>query len=212
MNRANAFRQGEHICVVYYTADEQRAVAAEYLADGLRRGERAYYVADTRAALDRFHAALTALGIDVEEALRTTALLEATHAEAHLGDGRFDSERMLRLLNEGIEAALNAGFVGLRTCGDMSWLLSEPPGAEQVVEYEALLNQLFSSTRACGMCQYDVSRLPLELLDHALAMHSTVVIDQEHKRNRFYRPSSIASSPAARAEDFAWKLRELRQG
>jgi len=211
MKESNSFRQGEHICVVYYTPEEQRAVAANYIADGLRHGERAYYVADSQAAIERFRVALWSHGIDVPAALRSTALVEATYEEAHLIDGRFDSERMLRLLNEGIESALNAGFTGLRTCGDMSWLLSEPPGAEQVVEYEALLNQLFRSTRACGMCQYDASRLPDALLNHGLQTHSTVVIDQEHKYNRFYRPTLSASSQGALAEDLGSKLRELRQ-
>ena len=210
MKQSHPFRQGEHICVVYYTPEEQRAVAANYIADGIRRGERTYYVADSRAAIERFDVALWTNGIDVPEALRRTALVEATYEEAHLVDGHFDGERMLRLLNEGIESALNAGFVGLRTCGDMSWLLAEPPGADQVVEYEALLNQLFRSTRACGMCQYDASRLPPVLLDHGLATHSTVVIDQDHKPNRFYR-STLAASGGAADADLSRKLQVLRQ-
>ena len=60
---------------------------------------------------------------------------------------------MLRLLNDAVESALNDGFIGLRTCGDMSWLLQEPTGAEQILEYEALLNQFFRGVRAAGMCQ-----------------------------------------------------------
>lgn len=56
------------------------------------------------------------------------ALVEATHDEAHLADGSFSSERMLRLLNEAMETALKDGFTGLRACGDMSWLLAEPEG------------------------------------------------------------------------------------
>lgn len=211
MPTRNQFQQGEHICVVYQTAEEQRAVAADYLADGLRRGERAYYVADSAVSMELFNRALSALGIDVAEALRTTALIEATHAQAHLIDGHFDSERMLRLLNEGIEAAVDTGFAGLRTCGDMSWLLEGPLGAEQVVEYEALLNHLFLGAPACGMCQYDASRLPAHLLDYGLATHSTVVIDSHHKPNPYYRPSGVAGLQAGEADDVRWKLRELRR-
>jgi hypothetical protein len=207
----NEFHQGEHICVVYQTAEEQRAVAADYLSDGLRRGERVYYVADSAESLELFHRALSRRGIDVATALQTTALVEATHAEAHLVDGCFDSERMLRLLNIGIEAAVAAGFSGLRTCGDMSWLLGNPAGAEQVVEYEALLNNLFLGAPACGMCQYDASRLPARFLDHGLATHSTVVIDGHHKSNPYYRPSAVASHPIGHEDDVRWKVRELRR-
>jgi hypothetical protein len=47
---ANAYKQGEHICSLYDSEDEQLAVAAEYLSDGLRQGERCMYVASSDAA------------------------------------------------------------------------------------------------------------------------------------------------------------------
>ena len=114
---ANSYRQGEHICAVYETEDEQLATAAEYLADGLRAGERVFYVAESSAALKRFRAALTRCGVNAAAKAKQGALVESTHADAHLVDGRFDVERMMRLLNEAVESALNDGFAGLRTCG-----------------------------------------------------------------------------------------------
>ena len=183
----NVFKQGEHICALYRTKEEQLAVAAEYVADGLRLGERAFYVGATRAALARFRAALRAVGIDAAAMARRGALIEATHAEAHLENGCFDCERMLRLLNDAVETALNDGFLGLRTCGDMSWLLSDPPGAAQVVEYEALLNEFFRGVRAAGMCQYDSRRLPASIVEQGLATHSSVVANGRHRPNPSYQ-------------------------
>jgi hypothetical protein len=96
---------------------------------------------------------------------------------------------MLRLLNEAVEEALNRGFSGLRTCGDMSWLIQEPPGSDELVEYEALLNSFFRGMRACGMCLYDRRRLSAHLIDQGLTTHSSVILDGCHKLNSFYRPS-----------------------
>ena len=206
----NQYRQGEHICVLYDSADEQRSVAAVYIADGLQRGERCFYVAESSAALEQFRATLQSVGADVDQAQRARALVEATFDEAHLVDGRFDSERMLAMLNQAVETALNDGFAGLRTCGDMSWLLRNPPGAYQVVEYEALLNQFFRGVRACGMCQYDCRRLPATLLDHALATHSSAIVDGAHTENPFYEPVGSAKRTAQPAELHS-KLRELRR-
>jgi DcmR-like sensory protein len=172
---SNPFKQGDHICALYETEEEQITIASDYLADGLRRGERCLYVAESRAALERFHAALTRLGIDVPAMLRRGALIEATHADAHLLDGRFDSERMMGFLNASVEAALKDGFSGLRTCGDMSWLLADAPGSDQVLEYEAFLNQFFLGVPAAGMCQYDRRRLPARLVNHALATHTSLI-------------------------------------
>jgi hypothetical protein len=183
----NGFEQGQHICAVYETPEEQIAIAAEYLADGLRAGERAFYVAENGAALTRFRTALRAVGIDADAELARGALIQKVHGEAHLAGGQFDSERMMHLLNAEVEAALSDGFAGLRTCGDMSWLLGDPPGARQVLEYEVFLNQFFTRVHASGMCQYDRRRLPPFLVDAARAAHPTAIIDGAHRANPFYK-------------------------
>jgi len=210
MREQRPFNCGDHVCVVYETAEEQLETAAAYVADGLRRRERCLYAADSPAALDRFRASLEALGIDAGEAERTGALLAVTSDTVHLEGGRFDSERMLGLLNDAVEEALNEGFKGLRTCGDMSWLLQDAPGSSQVVVYEALLNQFFGSVRAIGMCQYDRRRLPEGLLDSALSTHTSVVIDGRHRDNPYYRPWPFdpTAAPDVSVDD---KVRQLQQ-
>jgi len=201
-----AFRQGQHICAIYHSPDEQRDVAVAYLAEGLRKNERCLYVAEDDAALDRFRERLDAAGANGLAAESTGALLLQTHAEAHLHGGRFDSERMLSMLNAAVEDALNAGFDGLRTCGDMSWLLKEVDGSEHVVKYEAFLNQFFGHTRALGMCQYDANRLPPGLLDRAgLETHPSVVIGGSHKNNPFCTPAAHTKKTSVDA-----KMRALR--
>ena len=191
----NPFKQGDHICMVYDTADEQRTVAAQYLADGLRRGERCLYVAESRAALEQFRGSLRDAGVDADAAVGSGALIEKTSAEVHLLDGTFDCERMLVVLNEAVEQALNDGFQGLRGCGDMSWLLDEPSASGQVAAYEALLNQFFQGVRAAGMCLYDRQRLPVEMINHAFATHSTAIVNGQHQENPSYRPTAIVRVP-----------------
>ena len=206
----NVFKRGEHICALYDTEDEQLAVAADYLADGLRAGERAFYVAESGAAVARFRCALMQVGVEVSGAESRRALVLRTHDDAHLVDGQFDSERMLRLLNEAVEDALRDGFAGLRTCGDMSWLLSDPPGADQLVEYEAMLNQFFDGVPASGMCQYHRGRLAAHLLDHALATHPSTVVDRRHTVNPFYELPSVAIKRTADVVGLPSKLTRLR--
>ena len=207
----NCFRQGEHICALYETESEQLAVAAEYVTDALRLGARALYVAEDDAALDRFRTVLEYRRVNVSSVQKRGALVTKTHADAHLAEGHFDAERMLKMLNDAVESALNDGFCGLRTCGDMSWLLKEPAGADQVVAYEAFLNSFFHGVCGAGMCQYDRHRLPAHLIDTALATHTSAVVERVHKPNPFYRPPSIAMARAAGAGDVNWKLNRLRE-
>jgi MEDS: MEthanogen/methylotroph, DcmR Sensory domain len=208
----NAFKQGDHICALYESEHEQLSTAAAYVADGLTHAERCYYVGQSQQALTRFRESLSREGIDVADAVKGRALILATHHDAHLVGGRFDCERMLRLLNGAVEAALNDGFIGLRTCGDMSWLLDRPAGSEQVVEYEMLLNQFFHAVRAMGMCQYDARRLPPDLVDQALCAHSSVAVDGRHVGNPHYSPALVvARRAAASAVELQGKVEELRR-
>lgn len=204
-----AFQRGQHICAFYSTSDEQLSVAADYIAEGLAKNERCLYAADSAAALDQFRDRLHSSGTDAVAAESRTALLLLTKHQAHLADGQFDSERMLNMLNAAVEDALNNGFAALRTCGDMTWLLDNARGSEQVVEYEGLLNQFFRQRFAVGMCQYDVTRLPLGLLDHAgICSHPTVVLDRTHKAN----PFCVSDAPEGRSQSltFETKVTHLR--
>ena len=207
----NTFKRGEHICALYDTAEEQLTVAAEYVAEGLRAGCRALYVASSRAALARFRRALMDQHIEVVPMESRGALVLGIHDDFHLSDGRFDTERMLGLLNKAVEDALDDGFTGLRACGDMSWLLSDPPGAEQIIEYEALLNEFFHGVAAAGMCQYHRGRLATDLLDHALATHSSVVVAGRHKANPFYEDPAVAVNRTADLISLHSKVAQLRR-
>jgi hypothetical protein len=101
------FRQGQHICSLFETAEEQVSVAAEYLGDGLRQGERVFFGAQSPEAFLPFRAARARLGIDGQARAQWGALMEKTSEEVHRATGCFDTERMLRL-NEAVGAALNA--------------------------------------------------------------------------------------------------------
>ena len=204
-----AFEQGNHICALYGTEEEQLATAVPFVADGLRRGEQCLYVGASPLALERFRRALDDAGVDAAGMVARGALLAVTHAEAHLLGGSFDSERMLRSLNDAVESALNAGFSGLRTCGDMSWLLEEAAGSESVVEYEALLNEFFRGVRGLGMCLYDRRRLPPALVDHALATHWSVCVGGRHKANPFYEPASVSRWRTPQIDQLPSKLDRL---
>jgi hypothetical protein len=205
------FRYGDHVCALYSSPAEQRVMAARFIAQGLRAGERCLFAGYSEADLLGFREALRHEQIDPDTAHSRGALILLTKEEAHLVDGCFDSERMLRMLNEAVEAALNDGYTGLRTCGDMTWLLDDAPGSLQVIEYEALVTSLFRNVRAIAMCQYDRARLPAGLLDHGLRTHPTVLMDGYHLDNPFQENASALPRHDVRYGDVQWKFQELEQ-
>ena len=211
LSSLSGFEHGDHVCAIYDTAEEQLGVAASFMAEGLKRRQRCLYTSEGEDSLARFRSSLQAAGVNVATAVERGALVLLGKDDAHLAGGSFDGERMLLMLQAGVEDALNDGFTAFRACGDMSWLLDDAPGSGEVVDYEALLNQTFQNVRAIGMCQYDRQRLPAVLLDQALATHPSVVIGHQRRSNPFYIPGSLAGMPSLPSADVGLKLRTLQR-
>jgi hypothetical protein len=170
------YQQGDHVCMLYSTREEQLAAAIEYIRDGLSRGERCLYVVGEHSP-DEFREGLRLAGIDVESEEARGALILITKHEGHLQGGSFDPEKMITMLHGAVKSALDAGFAGLCAAGDMSWLLDEAEGSHRISEYEARLNEFYPSSRALGLCLYNRNKLPAATLDHGLATHPHVRVD-----------------------------------
>ncbi len=204
-----SYHEGDHVCTLFISPEEQLAAAIEYIREGLAQGERCLYVCCDRGA-DEFRAALkqARIAVDAEEARGALVLL--TKHEGHLQGGTFDPDRMIAMLQKVLKDALKAGYTGLRAGGDMSWLLDEAPGSEKLAEYEARLNHFFESNHAIGLCMYSVQRMPPAILDHCLATHKFVRMEGPILlSNPFYELPEEAVWRAAKPAEVAQKLRHL---
>jgi MEDS: MEthanogen/methylotroph, DcmR Sensory domain len=118
------YQQGDHVCTLYNSKEEQLTAAVEYVIGGFSRGERCLYVCGERTPA-QFREALQSHGVDVKAAERRGALMILTKDEAHLKGGSFDPDRMISLLHKAVKDALKAGFQGLCAAGDMCWVNDE---------------------------------------------------------------------------------------
>src|SRR5438270_4381383 len=134
-----SYQEGDHVCTLFYSPEEQLQAAVEYIRGGLARGERCLYVCCEHPVED-FRSALTERGIDAKAEEARGALLLLTKDQGHLCGGTFDPDRMIEMLNAAVQSALQDGFTGLCAAGDMSWILDGAPGSERLAEYEARLN------------------------------------------------------------------------
>ena len=170
------YQQGDHICTLFTTIEEQLNAAIEYIKGGLARGERCLYVCGEHSCED-FRSALKVAGIDVDAEEKRGALILITKREGHLSGGLFDPDSMINMLHKAVADALEAGFAGLCAAGDMNWVLDEAPGTEKLAEYESRLNRFYANNKALGLCQYNRNTLPKGMLDHCIATHKHVRID-----------------------------------
>ncbi len=202
------YQQGDHICTLYSSPEEQLRAAGEYIREGLDRRERCLYIC-CEHDVATFRRSLKMEGIDVPAEEARGALVLLTKHDGHLKGGSFDPTAMLAMLEWAVRDALDDGFSGLCVAGDMTWLLDEAPGSEKIIEYEAALNRFFHSHRALGLCQYRRT-MPASLLDHCLATHALVRTDGPILlTNPFYEPPEQAVSRRARPQDVESKLRHF---
>jgi len=189
LKRMHSLQSGDHICSLYSTSAELIAVVAPFLAEGLRRGERCWYVgrADEH---ERIVAALRKRHVDVDACVQRGALYFAAGTEAYLLQGQFDPEQTLAIFNDVIDEASRHAFSGFRAAAEMSWALTVPEGLERVIVYEALLKSLFRSARATGLCLYPQRTMPLQVLNGALVTHPIVGIGTSFQLNQFYEPNT----------------------
>jgi hypothetical protein len=183
------FKRGDHVCGLYSSTTELAREVADFLAEGLRSGQRCWYVG-AGGEMDLVRGALGQAGIDATADSRRGALNLTSGSGAYVVRGCFDPEATLNVFNDAIEQAYTDGFTGFRAAAEMSWVLDCEDGAHQVIVYEALLKSLFASCRAIGLCLYDRQRMPFTVINGVLATHPVVGSQGHYSANVFYDPKT----------------------
>ncbi|MFC4437551.1 MULTISPECIES: MEDS domain-containing protein [Natrialbaceae] len=178
----------DHFALVYESRDDQFSAAIPFISQGLERGERCLYVADDNSRED----VLTAMrdhGIDVDAALESGALSVLTPADTYRRTGEFDRTKMLEFWEESLERAIGEGdHTGLRAAAEMTWALDGETSADELVEYEAVLNSLYQDDDYVVMCQYNRERFPAAVIHDVIKTHPHIVSDGTVSQNFYYTP------------------------
>lgn len=177
----------EHACLLYETREEQFAAMVPFTRTGLERGEKCIYSANDNT-LDEVHAALSAGGIDVDEACATGRLLMFTHEDTYLRDTDFDPDRMIVFLAQVAANAKREGFSTIRMTGEMTWALGDNPGVERLMEYEAKLNDFSAKHPIIIICQFNLNRFSPAVIHDAILTHPIVISRNTVSRNFYYVP------------------------
>lgn len=187
LRRITDLKPGDHLCCLYETEEEHRALLTPFLRQGLERGEKVLYIVDAHTA-EAMLGYLQDDGIEVEPYLEKGQLNILTADEAYMREGVFNPDGMISLLQAETEHALAEGYSALRVTGEMTWALRRLPGSERLIEYEAKLNDFFPASRCLAICQYDRRRFDPALLLDVLATHPIVVVGTEVYDNFYYIP------------------------
>jgi DcmR-like sensory protein len=180
---ANAqFGEHFHACAFVIGSAEERAVIDPFFIEGMRKGEKAVYIVDPEQRAQH------------EERLAGCApsadLLEVTTwNDAHLKGGSFSRERMMASLEEMIREHAATGRPPMRLVGQMGWVFSKPPNIEELIAYEASVNEVLNRGKTPTVCVYDVRRLSGSMMMDLLRAHPLTVVNGVMQENPFYTPA-----------------------
>jgi PAS domain S-box-containing protein len=185
--KIDELKPGDHLCCLYETDKEHKAVLTPYMRFGLENNEKVFYIVDTHTS-DSVLDYLRDDGVQVESYLNSGQLVILTVNESYMKGGVFDPDSMINMLSEETEKALKEGYAALRVTGEMSWALKGLPGSERLIEYEAKVNEFFPNHKALAICQYDMGLFQPEILLNVLLTHPIVVIGTHIYENFYYMP------------------------
>ena len=191
--------KGDHLCCLFETDEEHRAILVPYLRQGLERNEKVLYVSAERPA-ETILDYLRDDGVVVEPYLQRGQLAFTSFEGAYVPGGTFHPESVIARLASETERAIQQGYGALRVTGEGAWVKHRLPSAEPLIRYEALLNRFIPHHPCVALCQYDCRHFePAQLLD-VLRTHPHVVVGIEVCENPYFIPPDefLNSDPAAR--------------
>jgi hypothetical protein len=179
------FPGSSHVCLIYENEEQREKIISEYLAAGIKQGELVRYFTDTTPP-EEVRSWLSELGVKFPETEENGTFSISKAENAYCPNGRFEPQGMINGSSLRYEQAKKAGYTGVRSCGEMTWVFKDIPGSDRWLEYEALLNTVKSSFPHTGMCQYDARRFDGATLFKVLQVHPYIIAHGQVVRNPYY--------------------------
>ncbi len=170
---------GTHFCQFYRTPQDLLDILVPYFMEGLRNNEYCMWVTSEPLKAKAARAALAAAMPDYDDYARQGQIEIIPHTEWYLRGGSFNSERVLSGWVEKLDAALAAGYEGLRLTGNTFWLEKEHWAA--FTDYEAEVDSVIGRYRMLAVCTYSLDRCGANEILDVIANHRFALIRREER-------------------------------
>lgn len=175
----------QHVCAFFDSRDEEYGILNPFFQEGLACGEEVVTIVESPMREEHL-ARMAASGIDIDRAVQSEQLKVLASEATYLTDGVFVAERMIEMLRGLLEEASTGRYGCVRAMGDMEWALRNLPVTDELLVYEARVNQLIDQHDCTLLCAYDVTRFSGRLIADVLATHSHVIINGDVQENPYY--------------------------
>lgn len=165
---------GTHFCQFFDDVDDLLEIVVPYFAAGLAANERCIWIASPPLTVAAAKARLATLVPDLDAALAAGRIDILPPEEWYLRNGQLDGGRVLEDWRSAHDAALRAGFEGLRASGNVfdidasDWSL--------FMSYETGLAAMHGSVRMLTLCSYSLRLIGAPEIVEVIARHEFALI------------------------------------
>jgi hypothetical protein len=185
-----------HVCAFFNNDEEEYRILLPFIADGFQCGHKAIHVVNPDQRQDHLQR-LTQAGIDPTAALQNGQLELHTNTETYLPDGHFDVDHMISTFEQ-LASGNAREFPLSRICCRMDWVVEGRSYVDDVIEFEARVNEVWSRHDDAVICTYRLDKFGGEAVIDIMRTHPMVILGGILQQNPFY----------LQPEEF---LREFRQ-
>lgn len=179
------FEPGVHICQIFNDDNERHEALVNYIISGIQAGENTACFSEketetTLSDLFKSH------GIAYKEVEKTGEFSLLKTGEVYFEGGKFEPERMLRLLKEFYENSMDKNRTGARVIGEMTPEVEHVPGGSRLMEYESKVSLLLKNCPVNAVCQYDARSFDGSTILDILKVHPYMIVRGAVVHNPFY--------------------------
>ena len=188
-----------HVCAFFNSEEEEYRVLLPFIKAGFECGHKAVHVVNPGQREDHLNR-LIAAGIDTAAAQQKGQFEIKTNTEAYLQHGHFDKEQMLKVFERLASGNDRSGFPLSRIVCRMDWVVERGSYADDVVEFESRVNEVWDRHEDAVVCTYNLGKFGGDTVIDILRTHPMVIIGGILQHNPFFVPP----------ERFLRELRERR--
>ncbi|PWE00089.1 MEDS domain-containing protein [Marinilabilia rubra] len=179
------FEQGVHICQIYNSEEDRQDILFDFLVTGLENGENVtcFSENETEISLSDF---LKEKGISYQQAKSSDILSLYKTGDIYFVDGKFDPDKMLKLLQDFYEESLRKNRKGARVLGEMTPKIDHIPGGSRLLEYESKVSLLLRKFPVTTVCQYDSRQFDGATIMDILKVHPYMIVRGAVVQNPFF--------------------------
>jgi len=168
---------GTHFCQFYQTKEDLLDTLVPYFKAGLENNEFCMWITSDPLSAEEAGKAMHLAVSDFADRLSRGQIEILPHTDWYLKGGSFDQQRVLDGWVDKLNAAVAAGYAGLRLTGNTFWL--EKQDWESFTDYEAAVNGVIGKYHMLALCTYSLDKCGATEVMDVIRNHEFALIRKE---------------------------------